>query len=97
MNKITNYLRHGKGRGLLIALVMSLLFTFAAYWEAASWINAVLTQPGAKEFVEEFPVLTIENGVVKEDVVWARPTPILGYPFVIDTSVDKIQLPQNPD
>ena len=99
MTKLTNYLRNGKGRGLLMALYISIALAFTTAIASFIFIQHITSTPEAQSFINEFPVLTLKDGAIQDDVIWARPihlTKNMTLTVVLDTSRDNVTLPLDP-
>ena len=96
MKKFVSWLRQGKSRGLLIVLLFSVLLAGLSYSSTKSIARAewqALTQiPDVQSFLKEFPELTIKDGKIQGDVVWARMIPILNVPMIVNSSSTQVAL-----
>jgi len=94
MKKLAHYLRQAKSRGLNAMLLISLFvggLLYAIYtFTVEPQVNQTLAHPEIQAFLQEFPDLTIKDGKIQGDIVWARLIPGLNVPVVVNTAVDQI-------
>ncbi len=96
MNKLSNYIKNGKGCGIRIVVLLSLLISVTLGIISYVSARAMVNQPVVNEFLETIPTFQITDGVAQDrNVHWRQNFPLGDnmIAMVIDTSIDDISLP----
>lgn len=92
MNKILNYIQNGRGLGIKIILILTLIIS--TYVSVAVKTGGTDLIPYAQQIADQMLPIKVENGVIVDPVDTIR-TATLGdsgftLPFVIDTTTDTL-------
>ena len=93
---LSSYFKSGKGRGLRIVLILSLLISVVFGLYSFQVVGQIIHSPMVTNFVDSIPAFDIKDHAIQQtDLRWSRLIPLTQPPLVavIDTSIDTISLP----
>jgi len=96
MKKLSNYVKNGRGHGIILVVLFTLLLSLVFSVPAYLSIKNELNQPENSAFFDSLPTFQIRNGVAQDkNVNWIQQMLFQDtvVTLAIDTSIEEISLP----